>query len=84
MPTSNTYRAGFLETTAAEIKSLRNMRTWDPYEAQNETLIGMSRCVFTKRYNPDGTFDKYKFRIMFFRVTGCTSCIAINRTPVVS
>ena len=70
MPTSNSDRAGFLEATAAEIKSLRDMGTWDPDEQLDETQmktskIGMSRCVFTKKYHPDGTFDKYKCRIVF-------------------
>ena len=44
--------------------------TWDPAEVlSSEPIkisgIGMSRCVFTKKYHPDGTFDKYKCRIVF-------------------
>ena len=27
--------------------------------------IGMSWCVFRKKYHPDGSFDKYKWRIVF-------------------
>ena len=70
MPTSNPDRAGFLDATADEIKSLRDMGTWDPEETLSEeqmktSKIGMSRCVFTKKYHPDGTFDKYKCRIVF-------------------
>ena len=70
MPTSNPDRAGFLAATSAEIKSLRDMETWDPAEElspeQMKTSgIGMSRCVFTKKYHPDGSFDKYKCRIVF-------------------
>ena len=70
MSTSNPDRAGFLEATAAEIKSLRDMGTWDPEETldaeqMKTSKIGMSRCVFTKKYHPDGTFDKYKCRIVF-------------------
>ena len=70
MPTSNPDRAGFLDATAAEIQSLRDMKTWDPQEALDDnqmktSKIGMSRCVFTKKYHPDGTFDKYKCRIVF-------------------
>ena len=70
MPTSNPDRDGFLDATADEIKSLRDMGTWDPKETLSEeqmktSKIGMSRCVFTKKYHPDGTFDKYKCRIVF-------------------
>ena len=70
MPESNPDRAGFLAATTAEIASLRDMETWDPAEelsAEQMKIsgIGMSRCVFTKKYHPDGTFDKYKCRIVF-------------------
>ena len=46
------------------------MGTWDPAEELCEeqmktTKIDMSRCVFTKKYHPDGTFDKYKCCIVF-------------------
>ena len=70
MPTGNIVRAGFLEVMAAEIKSIRDMEKWDPQEALDEeqmktSKIGMSRCVFTKKYHPDGTFDMFKCRIKF-------------------
>ena len=70
MPTDCQDRAGFIEATAAEIRSLRSMGTWDPTEELNEaqmkiSKVGMSRCVFTKKYHPDGTFDKYKCRVVF-------------------
>ena len=70
MPESNPDRAGFLAATTSEIASLRDMKTWDPEEAldveqMKTSKIGMSRCVFTKKYHPDGTFDKYKCRIVF-------------------
>ena len=70
MPLQHQDRAGFLAATTAEIKSLRDMETWDPAEelsAEQMKIsgIGMSRCVFTKKYHPDGTFDKYKCRIVF-------------------
>ena len=70
MPQDHPARAGFLAAAAAEIKSLRDMETWDPAEVlspeQMKTSgIGMSRCVFTKKYHPDGSFDKYKCRIVF-------------------
>ena len=70
MPQDHPDRAGFLAATAAEIKSLRDMETWDTTEVLSPEQmkisgIGMSRCVFTKKYHPDGTFDKYKCRIVF-------------------
>ena len=70
MTTSNPDRDGFLDATADEIKNLRDMGTWDPKETLSEeqmktSKIGMSRCVFTKKYLPDGTFDKYKCHIVF-------------------
>ena len=42
------------------------MGTYDPDEILDEEQIktsrlGMSRCVFTKKYNPDGTFNKLFF-----------------------
>ena len=39
MPTSNIDRAGFLEATAVEIASLRDMGTWDPDEQLDETQM---------------------------------------------
>ena len=70
MPTNSSDRAKFLEATVAEIKSLRDMGTRDPDETLDESQIktsqiGMSRCVFTKKYHPDCTFDKYKCRVLF-------------------
>ena len=70
MPQDHPDRAGFLAATTAEIKSLRDMETWDASEELSQEQmkisgIGMSRCVFTKKYHPDGSFDKYKCRIVF-------------------
>ena len=46
------------------------MDTWDPAEVLNAekmktSCIGISMCVFTGNYHPDGSFDKYKRRIVF-------------------
>ena len=65
MPMTHQDRAGFIESTAAEIESIRDMGTYDPAEELDETQmtiskIGMSKIVFTKNYHPDGSFDKYK------------------------
>ena len=45
------------------------METWDPAEllSANQMKIsgvGMSMCVSTKKYHPDGSFDKFKCRIL--------------------
>ena len=70
MPMAHVNRAGFIASTAAEIKSIRGMGTYDPDEVLDESQmeiskIGMSKIVFTKKYHPDGSFDKYKSRIVF-------------------
>ena len=54
MPQDHPDRAGFLMATTAEMKSLRDMKTWDPYEvlsAEQMTTsgIGMLMCVFNKK-----------------------------------
>ena len=55
--------------TAAATRRLRDMETWNLEEALNEDQmkilkIAMSRCVCTKKYHHDGTFDKYKCRVI--------------------
>ena len=70
IPTDNSDRAGFIKAKAAEIKSFRDMGTWDPVEVLSEeqmniSKISMSRCVITKKYHPNGIFDKYKCRVVF-------------------
>ena len=56
-------RAGFIESTAAEIKSICNTGTYDSVEVLDEAQmknsnIDMSKIVFTKKYHPYGSFDK--------------------------
>ena len=63
-------RAGFIVSTAAEIKIIRAMGTYDADEVLDEThmkisKIGISNIVFTKKYHPAASFDKYKSRIVF-------------------
>ena len=70
MPMNHPDRTGFIESTTAEINSIRDMATYDPNEVLDEaqmkiSKIGMSKIVFTKKYHPDGSFDKYKSRIVF-------------------
>ena len=68
MPTNHPDRAGFIASAAAEIKSIRDMGTYDSDEVLDEAQTydpGDSKAVFTKKYHPDGNFDKYMSRIVF-------------------
>ena len=63
-------RAGFIVSTAAEIMSVRDTGTYGPVEVLDNaqmkvSKIVMSKIVLTKKYYPDGRFDKYKSRIVF-------------------
>ena len=60
----------FIASTTAEINSIHDMATYDSNEVLDEaqmeiSKIGMSKIVFTKKYRPDGSFDKYKICIVF-------------------
>ena len=63
MPQDHPDMAGFLAAMTAEITSIRDMGTYDPADVLDEdqiktSKVGMSKCVFTKKYHPDGTFNK--------------------------
>ena len=53
MPKDHPDGAGFLAATAVEINSVRDMGT---------SKVGMSKYVFTKKFTPDGAFNKYECR----------------------
>ena len=70
MADDNPDKAGFRLSTTAEIKSWRDMGAYNPDEVLDPeqiklSKIGGSKFVFTKKYNPDGSFDKYKTRLVF-------------------
>ena len=69
MALDNPDREGFIKATATEIASIRSMNTWDPADNIPLTIpksdIGCSKLVYDKKYHPDGTFDKYKARLVF-------------------
>ena len=70
MPQDHPCMAGFLAAITAEIKSFRDTETLDPdkvlsAEQLTTSGMGMSRCVFTKKYHPDGSFEMYKLVIVF-------------------
>ena len=52
MPLDHSDRAGILAATAADIKSIRDMGTYDPSEILDEeqittSKVGASKCLFT-------------------------------------
>eukprot|EP01035_Chromulina_nebulosa_P025306 gene25306-33026_t len=66
---SNPDKAGFIHAMQSKIKSLINMNVFDSVDSNIESipknLIGSSKLVFTKKFHPDGSFDKYKCRMVF-------------------
>ena len=70
MDDRNVNKAGFQEALAKECQSFRNTGTYDTNEIIDLTLIpshliGTCKPIFSKKFNADGTFDKYKCRIVF-------------------
>ena len=69
MALDNPDRQGFIDAEKNEIKSILNMGTYNPNKILpntiNKTLIGNSKFVYTKKFHPDGKFDKYKARLVF-------------------
>jgi hypothetical protein len=60
--------AQFMEAFAAEINSLKDMNTFtaflgDPKDIAKGSLLS-SKAIFSIVYNPDGTFKKYKARLV--------------------
>ena len=65
MPVDHPNHAGFVASTADEIKSIHEMGTYEPDEAQMKILkIFMSKIVVPNKYQPGNSFDKYKGRIV--------------------
>jgi hypothetical protein len=60
-------KAGYLAAKDAELASLNKMLTFHAVDQQaiEWKNIGRSRLIFTKKYNSDGSFDKYKCRLVF-------------------
>ena len=69
MALDNPDRQGFIDATAEEIRSILHMGTWNPQEVLPDTitkdLVGSSKFVYAKKYHPDGSFNKYKARLVF-------------------
>ena len=69
MSDNNPDKQGFINATQAELAAVLGMGTWNPQEIVpdkiEKKLIGSSKFVYTKKYHPDGSFDKYKARIVF-------------------
>jgi len=69
MALDNPDRQGFIDAEKTEIQSILNMGTYNPNETLpnpiDKTLLGNSKFVYTKKFHPDGKFDKYKARLVF-------------------
>ena len=69
MTDDNPDKHGFRLAQSAELASIVAMGTWSQDEILPDNisnkLIGSCKFVYTKKYHPDGTFDKYKARLVF-------------------
>jgi len=69
MAMDNPDRQGFINAEKTEIQSILNMGTYNPNDIipspMNKSLLGTSKFVYAKKFHPDGTFDKYKARLVF-------------------
>eukprot|EP00607_Mallomonas_marina_P008932 CAMPEP_0182421592 /NCGR_PEP_ID=MMETSP1167-20130531/6995_1 /TAXON_ID=2988 /ORGANISM="Mallomonas Sp, Strain CCMP3275" /LENGTH=545 /DNA_ID=CAMNT_0024598843 /DNA_START=210 /DNA_END=1847 /DNA_ORIENTATION=+ len=70
MDVNSNDRQGWLIALQDELNSLVHSGTYNPTELLGQTKIdmgrvGSSKMVFSKKYHPDGTFDKYKVRLVF-------------------
>ena len=62
------YADEFIKAFAAEVQSLKDMKTFteyigDPKEITKGSLLS-SKAIFNMVYNPDGTFKKFKARLV--------------------
>ncbi len=62
-------RVGFKATLNSELNALRTMHVYNPSESLDlgnvpQHKIGSSKLVFIKKLHSDGTFDKYKCRLV--------------------
>ena len=67
---SNPDKAGYFAALASEIQSLKDMSVYqalppDVIPTLPKNQIGSSKLIFTKKMHPDGTFDKFKCRLVF-------------------
>ena len=63
-------KQGYLNALNSELDSLRTMHVYNASESLDlgnvpQHKIGSSKLVFSKKLHPDGTFDKYKCRLVF-------------------
>ena len=69
MADDNPDKEGFRRAQATELASIVAMGTWSQDEVIpdniSKKLIGSCKFVYTKKYHPDGSFDKYKARLVF-------------------
>jgi hypothetical protein len=63
-------KQGYLTALQSELDSLRTMNVYGSSNKLNivnipQHKIGSSKLIFSKKLHPDGTFDKYKCRLVF-------------------
>ncbi len=63
-------KQGYLHALKRDLKSLRTMNVYnssDTLDIDNvpQHKIVSSKSIFSKNFHPDGTFDKYKSRLVF-------------------
>ena len=64
-------KQGYLDALNSELNSLRTMDIYNSSDQLDiassvpQHKIGSSKLIFSKKLHPDGTFDKYKCRLVF-------------------
>ena len=63
-------KQGYLDALQSELESLRSMNVYNSSDLLNidsvpQHKIGSSKLIFSKKLHPDGSFDKYKCRLVF-------------------
>jgi hypothetical protein len=67
MPESET-KQGYVSALHKELSNLHHMHTFSPVsstESVPKYKIGHSKLIFNKKFNADGSFNKYKCRLVF-------------------
>ena len=63
-------KTGYRDALNSELESLRSMNVYNSSDLLNidsvpQHKVGSSKLIFSKKLHPDGSFDKYKCRLVF-------------------
>ena len=63
-------KQGYIQALNSELESLRSMNVYNSSDLLNidsvpQHKVGSSKLIFSKKLHPDGSFDKYKCRLVF-------------------